>query len=50
MFDREELAHSKSVNLPPKFPNLFPKDLPKRINRSKLIYDSGKWREILPNL
>lgn len=33
-----------------KFPNLFPEDSPKIINRSKLEFCDGKWREIMPNL
>ena len=33
-----------------KFPNLFPDDSPKIIQRSKLELRDGKWREIMPNL
>jgi hypothetical protein len=33
-----------------KFPNLFPEDSPRIINRSKLEFRDGKWREIMPSL
>ncbi|PHJ57294.1 hypothetical protein VF14_30270 [Nostoc linckia z18] len=29
-----------------KFPNLFPKDLPRTIQRSRLVFKQGKWREV----
>jgi hypothetical protein len=32
-----------------KFPNLFPEDLPKIIQRSRLVYCDGKWREVMSN-
>jgi len=32
-----------------KFPNLFPDDPFRIVQRSKLIYDEKKWREILQN-
>jgi hypothetical protein len=31
-----------------KFPNLFPEDLPKLIQKSRLIYYDGKWQELMP--
>jgi hypothetical protein len=29
-----------------RFPNLFPKDLPRIIQRSRLVLKEGKWREV----
>jgi hypothetical protein len=31
-----------------KFPNLFPEDLPKLIQKSRLVYYDGKWQELMP--
>jgi hypothetical protein len=31
-----------------KFPNLFPEDLPKLIQKSRLVYHDGKWQELMP--
>ncbi|AUB37887.1 hypothetical protein COO91_03839 [Nostoc flagelliforme CCNUN1] len=29
-----------------KFPNLFPEDSPRIIQRSRLVFKEGKWREV----
>lgn len=39
MSEQEELASNKFIN-----------HLPKKIDRSKLIYHIGKWRKLLQNL
>jgi hypothetical protein len=50
MLEGEGLIGSRSTNLPPlKFPNLFPEDSPRLIQRSRLVNYDGKWKEVMPN-
>jgi hypothetical protein len=37
-----------SKKLSRKFFNLIPEDLPKIIQRSRLVYHDGKWKELMP--
>jgi hypothetical protein len=50
MLEGEGPTSRRSTNLPTlKFPNLFPEDSPRLIQRSRLVHYDGKWREVMPN-